>query len=171
MGLKLRRRAVYFGTIVALVAMVGGLAVAAISGIVFTTGTGNQNFGSITSGNTIYAAATVTLTLVSGDGLGSGCSTSTSYSANAASIAVVGTGSACPATGEWYDELTFSGVGSSGAVSDTFFVAVNGGNAGGAFVVTSSGTISSATLSIFVDDGPTTGAPAITSLSVTVTGS
>lgn len=174
MKLKLRRKSVYVGTIVALLAMVGGLAVAAVSGIVFTTGTGNQNFGSIATGNTIYAQSgvTATLALVSGDGLASGCSTSASYTSNVANIAVAGIDSTCLATGTWYDELSFSpiAVGTSGA-SDIFFIAINGGTSGAPFTISASGAVASGILNIYIDDGPTSAAPGITSIDVTVTGS
>ncbi|MFZ0830127.1 MAG: hypothetical protein WCB18_08040 [Thermoplasmata archaeon] len=173
MGFKLRRRSVYIGTIVALLAMVAGLAVAAVSGIVFTTGTGNQNFGSITTGNTIYSSAsTVTLSLVSGDGLTNGCLLTTTYAGSAANIPVVGTGTTCLASNEWYDQLTFTGVNVPASASDTFWIGVNGAAAGAGFTVIGSGTaIVGGTLNIYIDDGPTSGAPAITSVDVTVTGS
>lgn len=175
MGLKLRRRSVYIGTIVTLVAMVGGLALAVgISGITFAPGTGNQNFGQISSGNTLYGAGPVvaTLNLVSGDGSASGtCGGTAAYSASAATIVVAGAASACTATGEWYDLLTFTGVSVTATTSDTFWVAVNGGLSGTSFTVTSGTIFNPATLTIYIDDGPTSAAPQITSLTVTVNGS
>ena len=170
MAFKLSRKGVYIGTIVTMVAMIGGLAVAAVSGIVFTPGTGNQNFGSFNAGNTIYASATVTMTLVSGDGLSSGCLLAATYAASTADIPVAGIGSTCLATNTWYDELTFTVPSVPASASDTFWIAVNGGPAGAGFTVTSASTFTPGTLHIYVDNGPTTGAPGITSLSITVTG-
>jgi hypothetical protein len=176
MKLRLSRRSVYVGTVVAMIAMVGGLAVAAISGVAFTSGTGNQNFGSITSASTIYGSsngASATLNLVSGDSTSSGaCATTSAYSGTVANIAVAGADASCPVNNEWYDLLTFTGVTVGSAVSDTFYIAVNGGTSGAGFTITSSGSITgTATLNIYIDDGPTSAAPLINSITVTVNGS
>ena len=53
---KIQRRAVYVGTIVAMVAMAGGFAVATIPNA-FTFNGGGQNGGAVTTGNTQYAGA------------------------------------------------------------------------------------------------------------------
>lgn len=174
MRLKLKRRSVYVATIVAILAMIGGLAVAAISGIVFTPGTGNQNFGQISPGNTIYAQTGVTATLVLTSGYSGAtgtCATSAAYTAGAANIVVAGSSAACTATGEWYDILSFSGVDVPAGASDTFYIGVNGGAALAPFTITSSTLQTPSTLNIYIDDGSTTGAPQITALTVTVSGS
>lgn len=172
MKLNLRRRSVYIGTIVALVAMIAGFALASVGGITFAPGTGNQNSGTISPGNTIYATTVATLTLVPTDGLTAGCLSTIAYVGTTANIPVVGvTGSTCPATGEQYDELTFTGVSVPASALDTFWISVNGAAANPAFTVTGSGSaITGGTLNIFIDAGPTSAAPGITSITVTVSG-
>ncbi len=175
MGVKLQRRSVYIGTVIVLIAAVAGFAVAAVSGIVITTTSGNQNYGTVNPGNTIYAtggSVSATLALAMSDSSATGtCLSTDAYTSATLSVVVAGAASACTATGEWYDVLTFTGVSVSAGASDTFYIAVNGGAAQTGIVISSPTTAyTPATLSLYIDDGPTTGAPLITSLSVVVAG-
>ncbi len=180
MGLKLSRRSVYVGTVVALVAVLAGFATAAaVSGLPFSGVSANQNYGTISTGNTIYAASgvTVSFALVDGQSVSSTCLTTAAYSSNAADIVVnasVG-GTTCSETNTWYDVLTFSGVaytypGSGSGATDKFWIALNGTPAGSPFTITAGASVSAGVLTIYIADGDSNYAPQITSLTVSVSG-
>ena len=101
MGVKLQRRSVYIGTVIVLIAAVAGFAVAAISGIVITTTSGNQNSGSVNPGNTIYATGggvSASLALASTDSSAAGtCLTADAYTSATLNVVVAGAASACTA--------------------------------------------------------------------------
>lgn len=173
MVLKLSRRGVYGATIVAILAMVGGFALAtfpaAFTG--FGGATSNQNSGTFTGGNTIWSGgASVALVQAAAP---SACD-SVAYVSTVATVYLDGSSTCASAAGtQWYEEFTFTAVEANGDV-DTFVWYVVGGptTAGQQFVVDGSATYTgSATLNVYFDMGPNTANPGgLTSISATVSG-
>ncbi|MCI4330156.1 MAG: hypothetical protein L3K01_03150 [Thermoplasmata archaeon] len=107
MGLNLRRRSVYAGTIVAMMALIAGLAMASF---VSTVTTGGQNAYSVTSAiGTSYATGVPSVNLVWTTA--SACTTTgTVSSAGPTANAFIAGQVACQtATPDWFEELSFPG--------------------------------------------------------------
>jgi hypothetical protein len=181
MRFKMRRKSVYVATIVAILAMVGGFAVATLFNGFGTSTVTNTNAGTVGSsvGDTIYHNG-FSVTLASSSAAGGACqSGSIAGSAPVGGVEtdhifVAGAAANCPSgTSEWYEEFSFSSVSVATAAVDTFTYATSGGTSTTtSFTLTLSGTETSESLTVFVDDGPTSTTPvAITSLTVVVTGS
>ncbi|MCI4337445.1 MAG: hypothetical protein L3K18_03790 [Thermoplasmata archaeon] len=151
MGLKLRRRTVYTGTIAVMLAMVGGLALASF---VSTITTGGQNGYSVTSATgTSYATGTPTVNLVwttATTCTASGSVTSVGPTANAF---VAGPVACQTATPDWFEELTFPGTALFANPIDNFAVTV-GTNAPVLFTVSLTTTVTHAiTTNVFYEVG------------------
>jgi hypothetical protein len=165
MGLKMRRRSVYVGTIVAMLAMVGGLALASF---VSTVTTGGQNGYSVTSATgTSYATGTPTVNLVWTTATACTASGTVSSAGPTASAFVAGPVACQTATPDWFEELTFPGTALVANPVDNFAVTV-GTNAPVVFSVSLTTTATHAiTTNVFYEVG--TSATASTS-DVGVTG-
>jgi hypothetical protein len=126
MGLKLRRRSVYAGTIVAMVALIAGLAMASF---ISTVTTGGQNGYSVTSATgTSYATGTPSVNLV---WTTAPTCTTTGTVASAGpiqSVYIAGQAPCQTATADWFEELTFPGTALVANPVDAFAVTV-GANA------------------------------------------
>jgi hypothetical protein len=119
MGLKLRRKSVYVGTIVAILVAVTGFALAAF---ITTVTTGGQNGYSVTSASgTSYASGTQSVNLVWTTA--PNCDTVTVAAADA-SVYISGQASCQTATPDWFEELTFTGTALVANPSDNFAVTV-----------------------------------------------
>jgi hypothetical protein len=180
MAPKFSRRGVYVATIVAMVTLVAGFAVAALYNGFGTTTVNGQNAGIVTAPtDTMYHAGfSVTLLAstaasgtcqsgpIAGSGPTSGVETDNIYIAGAAN--------SCPSgTSEWYEAFSFGSIVHSGAATDTFtFATTTGsGTVTSIFTLTLSGTETSEVLTVFVDDGPSASMPiAIDSVSVAASG-
>jgi hypothetical protein len=151
MGLKLSRRSVYIGTIVAMLAVVGGLATASF---VSTLTTGGQNGYSVTSATgTSYASGTPTVNLVWTTA--TACTATGTVSSGAPTAAVYVTGQvACQtATPDWFEEITFPGAALVANPVDNFAVTV-GVNAPVLFTVSLTTTATHAiSTSVFYEVG------------------
>lgn len=184
MKLKLRRRGVYVGTIVAMVAMIGGFALAALAGTFTHQIITGQNVGSVSStSNTIYSAG-FTVTLSAATAPTAGCQTGSvagsSGVAEADNIYVEGAANSCPAASEWYEEFSFGTVSAASCTPScvdtfTFATTIPGPTTySTSFTLTLNAAATSETLVVFVDDG-TTAAGAlpmpISSISVVASGS
>lgn len=178
MALKLSRKSVYVATIVAILAMVGGFALAtfpaAFTG--FGGATSNQNSGTFTGGNTIWSSgASVALVQGAAVPLSSDCDV-VAYAGTVATVYLDGSSTCASAAGggqQWYEEFTFNAVEVNGYV-DTFVWYVVGGptTAGQQFVVDGSATyIGGVTLDVYFEMGPNSANPVgLTSISATVSG-
>ncbi|MCI4353675.1 MAG: hypothetical protein L3K14_09915 [Thermoplasmata archaeon] len=170
----MRRRSVYIGTIVAVLAMAGGFALAAFPGTftLFGGTSSGQNTGTFTGGSTIWSAG-ASVALVQAASPVASCALS--YTGTAANVYLAGS-LACATGGatHWYEEfqLTATEVATN---SDTFhWYVVGGANAADqSFTVAQSVTYTGAvTLNVFFDMGAATASPGtVTSISATVTGS
>lgn len=128
MGLKVSRRVVYAGTIVAMVAMIGGLALAASGfGTISTTGAGQNGYTGATAG-TVWAGA-VSLQGVGGLAAQTPCvssgtgSTITNGAGTGATdtLYYYGTGAGACAQNDFYEEFIFSpATPVTGTSTDTF---------------------------------------------------
>ena len=174
MELKLRRRSVYVGTIVALIAMIAGFALAVIPGGFTHTTVGNQNSGVVTtSGNTQYSGGfTVNLATVVA---GAGCATTGTVTGGATTNVnvLLYTGSTCPAANEWYEVVSFT-LTAVTAGTTVFYIDSedsNGAGSSGAITITDVVGTGAATLNFNLDFGPSSGVmPTITSISIAATG-
>lgn len=173
MGLKLRRRSVYVATIVAMLAMVGGFALATFPGVFTGFGgtSSNQNSGTFNGGNTIWSNG-ATAALVQGAQAPS-CD-AVAYVTTTATVYLDGSATCSTATGtQWYEEFNFTATEVSGYVDHFAWYVVGGTNpAEQAFSVAGSGSyVGSVTLNVFFDMGPTSANPlTLTSISATVSG-
>jgi|HubBroStandDraft_4_1064222.scaffolds.fasta_scaffold96365_2 hypothetical protein len=159
MGLKLRRRSVYLGTIVAMLAVVGGLATASF---VSTITTGGQNGYSVTSATgTSYATGTPTVNLVWTTATACTASGNVPSAGPTAAVYVTGQVACQTATPDWFEEITFPGTALVANPVDNFAVTV-GANAPVLFSVSLTTTATHAiTSSVFYEVG--TSATATTS--------
>jgi hypothetical protein len=175
MRLKLRRKSVYVATIVAILAMAGGFALAAFPGTftVFGGASSNQNSGVFGGGPTIWSGgAAVSLIQATA---ATACDT-VAYTTTAATVFLDGSALCTGQAGtQWYEDFHFTAT-EAGTDSDNFAFYVTGGANGAeqAFTVTASGTYTGAvTLDVYVEMGPASTSPvAITgTISATVSGS
>ncbi len=174
MGIKLRRRSVYAGTIVALVAMVAGFALASIPGTFTTQTVGNQNSGVVTSSGSTQYAGGFTVSLVTLSPASACATTGTVTGGLTTNVNVLlYSGSTCPATNEWYEEVSFS-LTTVAAGTTKFYidsVDTNGQGASGPITITDVVGTGAATLNFYLDFGPTSAAmPTISSISIAATG-
>jgi hypothetical protein len=171
MRLKLRQRSVYAATIVAVLALIGGWAMATtLSGITGPASV-NQNAGTITtpSGTMFAGSVSVTLTQVTlaSSGL---CDVSPSWATagtpGTLNVYVTGTNT-CTSGGlssatDWFEELSWASVTvpttTTSPVVDTFYITTAGGASPNTvtFTVTTptSTTTGTGTLNVFLDVGP-----------------
>ncbi len=171
MGIRLRRRSVYLATIVAILAMTAGFAIAAFPNAftLFGGTSSHQNEGTFTAGNTIWSGgASVALIQMASPG---SCYTLSS-SANAATIFI--DGSATCVTGgahQWYEDFTLTATEAAGD-SDNFHWYVAGGansNDQTFTVADGVGYDGAVTLDVYVEMGAFTANPGtVTSISATV---
>jgi hypothetical protein len=122
MGLKLRRRSVYAGTIVAMMALIAGLAMASF---VSTVTTGGQNAYSVTSATgTSYATGVPSVNLVWTTA--AACTTTGTVSSIGPTVnAFIAGQVACQtATPDWFEELSFPGTAIVANPIDAFAVTV-----------------------------------------------
>jgi hypothetical protein len=174
MKLKLSRRSVYAGTVVALIAMVAGFALAAVPGGFTTHSVGNQNAGIVTtSGNTQYSGG-FTVNLVT-FAAAAGCATTGTATGGATTNVnvLLYTGSTCPQTSEWYEEVSFP-LTTVTAGTTLFYinsVDTSGSGSSGTITITDVVGTGAATLNFYLDFGPTSAAmPTISSISIAATG-
>jgi hypothetical protein len=172
----LQRKTIYGATIVAILLLVGGFAVANFINTI-TVNTTGQNTGT-TSGaaSTVWGSGAVTVSLKVATS-SAACDVSPT-AATATPVYLIG-GAACAASGstEWYEEFVFPPVTYPAAGLDTFYFYVVGGYSGSAsqtFTITGSGTdVTNMVLTVYLDMGPATGNPSQIGggISFTVTGS
>lgn len=167
MALKLRRRSVYVGTIMAILATIGGFALAGTA-LTFSGSTG-FNTGSQTVGNTIYSGTAITASMtvqtsVPGSGSCTAGSQTPAQGAGTDTVDISDTGAACSAAGaggELYDQLVLhaSGLTALQLYKDTISIATTPASAGATVTITFStapvGTTE--TLTIWLDLGAATG--------------
>jgi hypothetical protein len=175
MKLKLRRRSVYVATIVAILAMAGGFALATFPGAfsVFGGTSSNQNSGTFNGGNTIWSSgAAVSLVQAAAP---TACDT-VAYTGAAATAFLDGSATCASAVGggtQWYEDFHFTAAEVNG-YADNFAWYVVGGptTAGQLFTVSGSATYAGAvTLDVYVEMGPASANPlTLTSISATVSG-
>jgi hypothetical protein len=183
MKLHMSRRSVYVGTIVAMVAMIGGFATAAaITGFSSNSVSGANSGTVLAPGNTIYNGG-FSVALVASTAPSGGCQNSQSIAGTGNpetdNVYISGAaGSSCPAgTSEWYEEFAFVQV--TGSLSNdkdtlTFVTTINGNSPAtvtSAFTLTLSGTCATENLNVFVDTGVAATATPIGFNSVVVTAS
>lgn len=119
MRLKLKRKGVYAGTIVAILAAVSGIALAAFITVVTT---GGQNGYSVTSAvGTSYASGTQSVNLVWTTA--PNCDT-VNVAASDADVYISGQATCQTANPDWFEELTFTGTALVANPSDDFAVTV-----------------------------------------------
>ncbi len=172
MGIRLRRRSVYLATIVAILAMTAGFAIAAFPNAftLFGGTTSHQNEGTFISGDSIFSAgASVTLTQTAAP---STCYT-VSYTGAAATVFLDGTVTCATSLTQWYEDFHFLATEVSGD-SDNFHWYVVGGVNGAdqTFTVAGAGGYTgSVTLDVYIEMGVATANPGtLTSISATVAG-
>lgn len=184
MGQKLRRRSVYLATIVAILAMVGGFALA--SGLFggFGTITVNGNQGAVTTADTIYEpGVSASLFTVGAGGAGGTCTAPVSSGSSPVVVTawLQGGPGACTATSDYVLQLTFTSASQSVAktYTDSFVISSEFGSAvsftTGSAVIACTLTVAPTECQavINIDTGvPATAAqPALDAVDVTVTGS
>jgi hypothetical protein len=176
MSVRLRRRGVYIATIVAMLAMTAGFALAAFPGTFtqFGGGTSNQNSGVFSGGPTIWAGGASVSLMQAAAPASSSCD-SVTYATTAASVYLDGSALCSTATGtQWYEDFHFTATEASGD-SDNFEWYVVGGANGAEqpFTVSESSTYTgSVTLDVYVEMGAANVNPlTLTSISATVSGS
>ncbi len=173
---KIQRRAVYVGTIVAMVAMAGGFAVATIPNA-FTFNGGGQNGGAVTTGNTQYAGAVqINLADVNpGSCVASGSVqtvTATASPGTFSTFYIDPAAPACPGVNTYWEVFNFT-TSSSVIGSDIITVYVTGGGAAGTYSLVVDQTVGGEVqlVGMAIDFGPDTGAPDMaTNIAVVVTG-
>jgi hypothetical protein len=178
MKLKLRRRSVYIATIVAILAMAGGFALATFpNGITLGGASSGQNSGTFSAGNTIWEAAGASVALVQADSPATSCALS--VTGTVASVYLNGAATcATGGTSEWYEEFQLAATEAVGD-SDTFNWYVVGGVPAAAdqsFTLGAQYGVSgptAVTLVVYIDMGPasTTPVATVSSISVTIAGS
>jgi hypothetical protein len=171
MGLKLRQRSVYLGTIVAVLALIGGFAMAtALSGI---TGPASvaQNAGTIvTTTNTMFAGSVsvnlVQETLASSGLCDKNVAWATAGTPGTLSVNVTGTNTCTSGGGssstDWFENVSWAAVTvpttTSSAVIDTFYITTAGGSSPNTvtFTVTTPAhtTTGTGALNVYLDVGP-----------------
>jgi hypothetical protein len=185
MGSRIRQRTVYLATAAIVIAMVGGFALASFPTVFTFTGT-NQNGGSVTTGNTIYAGD-VKVNLTSGRSFACVATTTTAIEGTGTDdVTVAGESTAPCVTGStvWYENLTFTALaaaitsvcpitGTSFCV-DTFVVssvadALPAFATSFPFYLGGSTHVAAETLTVSVEYGATI--PVISTLDVSVSGS
>jgi hypothetical protein len=151
MGLKVRRRSVYIGTIAVMLAMIGGLALASF---VSTITTGGQNGYSVTSATgTSYATGTPAVNLVWTTATTCTASGTVSSAGPTANAFVAGQVACQTAVPDWFEELTFPGTALVANPVDSFAVTV-GTNAPVLFSVSLTTTATHAiTTNVFYEVG------------------
>jgi hypothetical protein len=168
MGRTLSRRTVYAATILTILVMSGGFVLATVLSGITITQTG-QNAGSITAPtNSIFATTgpvTLQITLVQATAVGCGASATWVSTATTATVYMSGTAPCTSTANDWFEELTWQHVPSTGVgQSDTFFITST--YTGGAGSTAVSFTISdttvadpafSGTLNVFLDAGTSAG--------------
>ena len=175
MALRLRRRSVYVATIVAILAMVGGFALASIPNGFTSSSTGNQNSGTVVSaGNTQYSGG-FTVTLVTLTPQSGGCGTSGTVTGGGTTNVnvLLYTGSTCPQTNEWYEEVSFSLASVATGVTHFYIDTVDSSGPGssGLITITDTAATGAATLNFYLDYGSSGAAmTSISSISIAVTG-
>jgi hypothetical protein len=180
MKLKLSRKSVYVATIVAMFAMLGGLALAGTLGGITGTSS-NQNAGIINpSGTSTIFAGAVSVNLVQSStvaGCGSGASWGTTISGLQTPLSVYAEGTNVCTNGEsdWFELVQWTGVAVTGTASDTFYITTSGGTTPNtvSFVVSSSGASGTGALDVYLDCGTTAGGAlptAYTAISIAVNG-
>lgn len=173
----LQRKTIYGATVLAILLLVGGFAVASFINTITVTSTG-QNNGTISgTSNTVWGTGTVSVSLVVATSTAS-CDVSPT-AATSTVVYLIG-GAACATSGssEWWEEFVFPTVTyPASPASDTFYFYVVGGASGSAsqtFTVSGAGSaVSGMVLAVYLDMGPSSGNPSqITGgISFTVTGS
>ena len=173
-----QRKTIYGATVVAMLLLITGFAVASYVNVITVSSSSGQNTGnSASTTNTVWGSGTVDVALVQAT---AGTCPTTSISATSTTKVYLAAGSACGTSGanEWYEEFAFPSVNYVAGASDTFVFYVVGGYSGAAsqtFTITNSGTsaISAMVLDVYLDMGPATANPSqVTgSISFTVTGS
>jgi hypothetical protein len=169
MGLKLRQRSVYLGTIVAVLALIGGFAMAtALSGITGPASV-SQNAGTIvTTTNTMFAGS-VSVNLVQAALASSSlCDVSVAWPSSPPStplaVYVTGTNACISGAGatDWFEEVSWAAVtvpAPSSTVTDTFYITTAGGASPNTvtFTVTTPSGAAGGTgaLNVYLDVGPT----------------
>jgi hypothetical protein len=122
MGIKLRRKSVYIGTIVAMLAMVGGLA---MGSFISTVSTGGQNGYSVTSATgTSYATGAPSVNLVWTTATACTASGTVSSAGPNAAAYVTGQVACQTATPDWFEEISFPGTALVANPTDNFAVTV-----------------------------------------------
>jgi hypothetical protein len=186
MGKAIRRRAVYAGTILAILIMATGFVVATVLSGITITQTG-QNAGSITGPtNTIFATTspvTLTVTLVQATAPASSCGADATWlsSATTANVYISGTAACTTNPGDWFEELTWSNVPSTGdGQYDMFYItttfAGGSGSNSATFTVSDVASIDApftGTLHVYLDAGPSSGGAlpnAYTGIDIAVSG-
>ena len=176
MRLQLKRRSVYIATIVAILAMAGGFALATFPGVFsgFGGATSNQNSGTYSGGNTIWSAG-ATVALVQG-AAPPACDT-VAYAGTAAAVYLDGSQTCAngvtQASTQWYEEFNFTATEVSGYVDHFAWYVVGGPTTVGQLfnIAGSSGYSGTVTLNVYFDMGPASANPlTLTSISATVTG-
>lgn len=181
MGLKLRRKSVYAATVVAMLALVGGLAVASIVNTFVITSTQGQNsgtFGTSAANTLFHNGGSISLQPAAVGGSCSHTGTAGTPDAVAAaastSVYIVGadpTTANCGTATEYYEEIAFASVTWAGG-SDTFAVYTTAGTSSVEWFTVSGSYSGALSLDLFVSDGPNTATPlSITSIDIVVTGS
>jgi hypothetical protein len=177
---KLSRRAIYIGTAVAIVATIGGFAVAALYQPLTMSYNGNQ--GSATASNTIYGAGGSTSSqnfLVDNSAPGT-CTASTPSGSTTETIWMAGASAAHCAAGDYYVELTFVSPTETASTSytDTFTVTLGLGasatyySSSQSLTCTQGLTAATCTAHVNIDTGVANSAvqPVVDSVEVTITG-
>lgn len=176
MGLKLRQRSVYVATIVAILALVGGFALATA----FSTQSVSSTQGAV--GTTVSDSAWIAGTLTNG-WAGAACTTTTQATTSSATTATAYFSATTSsqvsgdcATGGYTEELVFTApVSASQALATDTFTVYSTSSAGSGIVNTVSVSVSgasggyTATLDLYVDYGAT-GPSSITVLNVAING-
>lgn len=151
MALKMRRRSVYVGTIIAMLAMIGGLAMASY---ISTVTTGGQNGYSVTSATgTSYASGTPTVNLVWTTASACTSSGSVSPGGPTANVYVSGQATCQTSNPDWFEEISFPGAALVADPVDQFAVTV-GTNSPVTFTVTLTAThLEAITTNVFYEVG------------------
>lgn len=184
MKLKVSRRTVYVGTIVTMLAMIGGFAAATLA--FSTIPSSNQNGFSSSLGNTVWSGASVSVSTGSEALSCSGTPTAAFMTGTQTiSVSVKAPGSAGCNSGNFVEELSFvASTCPAGGTADNFVVftawststpTATGSGAAASVGESVTGTLTGAcTLNIYVDYGtsqPATAGLSISELSVVVSGS
>jgi hypothetical protein len=184
MGHKLRQRSVYAATIVAMVALVAGFALASGLFGTFTSTTINGNQGVVSTASTIYSPGITASTFTMGAGGTAGTCTAPA-SSGSATVSVVawvqGGPGACTTTVDYVLQLTFTSgtLAGSKTYTDNFVISAEFGSATTyttdsasiACTLGGSGTVCQAVINIDSGIATTAAQPSVNAIDVTVTGS